>query len=825
MGDSMESAAQNQIAITETWQYHLRRKFTEDNAGKTWNQPTCFGDYAIGGMTWSQMATVPGNNFPSWYFDHTINWLTYVQAFNADVIVLQSGANDANYIHATDIQTVLNTVGSWANVPGWQANTAYAANTIIRDSNRRLQVCTTAGTSAGSAPSWATTPAGTTTSDNTATWTLMSVSTYVQKVPDILVCTTITNDPTLVSTAIAWGYQAAASLVRTTAIANAYSYTSTGFSPIGLVDINDYWMQARDGVCPTKQALTQMISSATAATWTSGNYSLPYTTAGDLNLSVTFPGQNGSTAIGSGLTFLIGGTYDNSGTISSATILRYSQVKIYNNGGKYLVQYFADVGMTQIDNGSNNPNLPGADFNVTITVQQGHLIVVSNGNTLLDVLIPRYSCTFYPTVIQIGGGSRAMNVTDYSVGVPIVTTPIITTAQALPPIGGPTGGATPGHVSSVGLETVYETVLQNLSFSAPQGNGVSDLYDPRWGSGCDGDLVISSGTTTLTGAKEYNSVTILGSGVLNTAGWPVSVRTFTDISQAGAGAIMCNGAAANAASGATGGAGVIAGGNKISRPWALYTAPTGGTGNTTTGTNPTQSNATVPFSSAGNGGDGATGGNGVSSGAAGLVGQALNSSGVLDVEFNPRMLAWNVSTTQAIQAWAGLYGGPGGQGGGDAVNAGGGGGGAGTPGGPLIWNSRWIIRNTLTTAAGVFQSNGSNGGAGGAAAGGNAGGGAGGGGGSGGFASISFETLLGSPVTNAIQCIGGTGGAGGNGAGTGKGGNGGKGGGAGAIVKTQFGGTPARTTVQAFTAGTAGSTTSTATGAPGGAGATAQTNL
>ncbi|NIB44826.1 hypothetical protein HBA55_34920 [Pseudomaricurvus alkylphenolicus] len=63
-----------------------------------------------------------------------------------------------------------------ANKGRWQANTAYALNDVIVPSvdNGHIYICTTAGTSDASEPTWGTTKGGT-TSDNAAVWTEMSL--------------------------------------------------------------------------------------------------------------------------------------------------------------------------------------------------------------------------------------------------------------------------------------------------------------------------------------------------------------------------------------------------------------------------------------------------------------------------------------------------------------------------------------------------------------------------------------------------------------------------------------------------------------------------
>ncbi|MDE2101154.1 MAG: hypothetical protein KGL39_28155 [Patescibacteria group bacterium] len=55
----------------------------------------------------------------------------------------------------------------------WTASNPYTVGQMIVDSNGRIQRCTTAGTSGATHPVWATT-LGNTTTDNTATWTLIA---------------------------------------------------------------------------------------------------------------------------------------------------------------------------------------------------------------------------------------------------------------------------------------------------------------------------------------------------------------------------------------------------------------------------------------------------------------------------------------------------------------------------------------------------------------------------------------------------------------------------------------------------------------------------
>lgn len=66
----------------------------------------------------------------------------------------------------------------------WAASTAYAVGDIVKATtyNDRTFVCSTAGTSDSSEPTWDT-DVGDTTSDNTVTWTTYDMKTYNIKAP------------------------------------------------------------------------------------------------------------------------------------------------------------------------------------------------------------------------------------------------------------------------------------------------------------------------------------------------------------------------------------------------------------------------------------------------------------------------------------------------------------------------------------------------------------------------------------------------------------------------------------------------------------------
>jgi hypothetical protein len=60
--------------------------------------------------------------------------------------------------------------------PTWAASTAWTAGNLIADANGNIQRCTTAGTSAATAPTWATALSAT-TNDGGAVWTLVALHT------------------------------------------------------------------------------------------------------------------------------------------------------------------------------------------------------------------------------------------------------------------------------------------------------------------------------------------------------------------------------------------------------------------------------------------------------------------------------------------------------------------------------------------------------------------------------------------------------------------------------------------------------------------------
>ena len=384
-------------------------------------------------------------------------------------------------------------------------------------------------------------------------------------------------------------------------------------------------------------------------------------------------------------------------------------------------------------------------------------------------------------------------------------------------------------------------VASSLTGNVLQNNGVPQSpYTGTllWGTGADGNVTISSGTTTLSRDLHVATLTINGTGAINTQAYRIFSQGVCDLSAAQTGAIYIVANAGTAASGATAGTG---GGISSYGGTAMRAANGGSNGAAgSTGVGGASANIGSAASSGGYGGVGGTGG------------ASTNAGGAGGTSTNPNQTAWRNtpqinlqsggnSNGTAGQTFASNGGSGGGAGGGDGTNlSGAGGGGGGSPGGIQL-NCRTIARGTNTNTA-IIQSKGAVGGAGGnASATGNSAGGAAGGGGGGGDVYIVTEQVTGSPIANAIDVSGGAGGAGGTGTGTGKGGQGGQGGQHGhveVLVLTQTGSTTGiasgssvssavfnATTFGSAASATTPSTPSTTAGGAGTAGLTMQVGL
>lgn len=339
-------------------------------------------------------------------------------------------------------------------------------------------------------------------------------------------------------------------------------------------------------------------------------------------------------------------------------------------------------------------------------------------------------------------------------------------------------------------QSVFQAFLQNGLFSQAKNS-------EQYGDGRDGNVTISS-TTTLSRDMFYDTLTIYGSGSIDTAGYRIYAQTLA-ISAAGVGAIKFNGADGSNGAYGTGGAG----GAAVVGSFASISGDSGSNSYQDLPVSPvTAVDQRTVFASyvkeRRKGGDGGVFYY-VSSNAAGAAGSYNYTN---EVQWVPAADPWaNCWRGKVISG--GVGGGGGGGGGGSetyALGPGGGGGGGGASGGFVFIAAKNIVAST-GTAAGAIQALGGDGGDGGnGESSGNGGGGGGGGaGGSGGTVVIICDAIFDADTVDGtstgfadvIDVSGGDGGAGGNGtvggSSQGQPGDGGDGGNGGVVMILQNG--------------------------------------
>ena len=281
-------------------------------------------------------------------------------------------------------------------------------------------------------------------------------------------------------------------------------------------------------------------------------------------------------------------------------------------------------------------------------------------------------------------------------------------------------------------------------------------YGGIFGDGSDGNVHLTSGTTTLTRDEYYDTLTMDDGAVIKTAGFRVYIRTklIGPSTQSSGGAIIqMNGGNGGNASGTTPGTGAS---NLTSG--SIYTASgsspcSGATANSSGGNQGTVNPASASWPNNFTAGTGGTGGNGSVSHTGGTG--ASSTISAASVGTNQELYrALNSLLLSPGAAPKSVFGGGwGGPGAGETNVAGGG---CGMGGGYVA-----VAAMTVTNASNVFiEANGGNGGNGAT----NVNGSGGGGGGGGGYAvlALGYKTAGTAPT---LQANGGNGGTGGTGAG------------------------------------------------------------
>lgn len=287
--------------------------------------------------------------------------------------------------------------------------------------------------------------------------------------------------------------------------------------------------------------------------------------------------------------------------------------------------------------------------------------------------------------------------------------------------------------NTIPVDHINFALNKMIAWLADAGRGV-------YGDGADGVVTITGGTTTLTRDMYYETLTITGTGVLDTAGYRVFVRGLLTI-QAG-GVIRRNGnAGAQPANNVTGGAGGA----------ALAVGSIGGSTAGGAGGNSSAAGTSGTGAAQGVGGNGGAGGAsndaGVDASEAGGGGGTSSTSGGLGANGCRDLGAargYIITGAGATVIWQGGAGGGGG-GGGDSGTGGGGG-----SGGGVVIVFAYRIAN-----AGMIEARGGAGGQ--AFTGPDAAGNGGGGGGGGGLIYLVSRAYTGA---GTISVAGGAGGAG-----------------------------------------------------------------
>ena len=333
--------------------------------------------------------------------------------------------------------------------------------------------------------------------------------------------------------------------------------------------------------------------------------------------------------------------------------------------------------------------------------------------------------------------------------------------------------------------TSEDVLLSTDSDVAEQNQMVNYLY----GDGSDGDVVISSGKTTLTSNLYAASLTISGTGKLRPNGFSIYAHKL-DLTAAPAVAIEANGNEGTSVASTTGGSGATSPA-PTGAVWSVGQAGAGGrdgsTGNGSIGYATSAALATGGQGSAG----GAAGGNG----ATGSGGAAATPGSFTAIQLGAIAHSWRNGSALFVAGTGGVGGS---SGGGNGGTAGAGGGGGGSGGGTIAIFARCIYVDGA--AVGAISAKGGAGGNSTRASTTGCGGGSGGGGGGGGCVYIVTDAVVG-VGTDIIDVSGGDGGDPSDGSATSESGTGGHGGNGG--VARVFS-SVAGASIQVGAAGTAG---------------------
>lgn len=255
------------------------------------------------------------------------------------------------------------------------------------------------------------------------------------------------------------GLVANQTLQRSIAFSN---YTGVaGTPPIGVIDIGRFeniFIYGRDYY---NQPMTYQVPSGSPI---SGITSFPYTvgtsTGGDFDISVTF--NSGSQWQSNGTTVSISTCDSTGGTQNHAC-----QVSFSNASGSQCYALYYPPGLSQLAN-SNVSGWSSTNNTLEVSIQGDHVITLCNGTIVQDVIAPRHTNSFQPTVfVSSPPGGLTMTVNSAAMGSPATFQSSIYGTACYGAVGGNNGGNGSNHISSYCLNLVYGAVLDAVSFGTP----------------------------------------------------------------------------------------------------------------------------------------------------------------------------------------------------------------------------------------------------------------------------------------------------------------------------------------------------------------------
>lgn len=235
-----------------------------------------------------------------------------------------------------------------------------------------------------------------------------------------------------------------------------------GLPRLGLLDFNRLLTQARYGLDPDNQYLSQVITAPVAGLNPgAAPYTLPVTAGGDFDVVLTFP--DAAAAFAAGTTF---------SAITFTGLFGEPIVSVLSSGGVWRIDPFVGGGINEGLTAAGAIPTSG-DLVLQVTAKSEYLAVRTSGGALLwEGLVPRRSAAMAPKVTLSGSAPPAMTVTSYAGGIPAPCRPFLGDLDVYgagngPPttlISAPNGGDGELHPSDVWSAMVVRRYLEAVCF-------------------------------------------------------------------------------------------------------------------------------------------------------------------------------------------------------------------------------------------------------------------------------------------------------------------------------------------------------------------------